>query len=276
MSGKRRRLTAAQRAAAAERMRAAWRAGKFARKPKSIRPDVWTAAHDQLLRSLVGQYPPAEIAARLTARFPATPRTATAVLVRLKRLGLSPVLAHYTARQVAYLFGVDDKTPVVSWVRRGWLGGTQLQPGKSGSSWVFTAEQVEAFIRKYRHCYDWRAMPPGRWRSLAELEWRRDPLQTVPEAARVLGCAPETIRRYLRDGRLAGYRRLEKSGAQDGRWLIARSALASLRVDAASPGFTVIPRAEAEALVAGWHRQRGQAARAGRRRTAGGRLEVGA
>lgn len=258
--------TKAERAAMSARMKELWAAGVWANRPKPIRPDHWTTAHDRRLRALIGTAPLGEIAAQLSAAFPGTPRTETAVRIRCKRLGLSVVVDHYTATQVGRLFGVDPKTVVHSWIPRGWLEGRQLVPGLAGSAWSITAAQVEAFIREYRHCYDWRAMLPGRWRSLAEIVWRADPLLTVEEAAVYVGCDRETIRRYLRRGLLTGYRRLEKAGDQEGRWLIARSALSTLRVDGPGrPGFTVLPLAEARALVASWQRTNGRRAWAARR-----------
>lgn len=260
----RRRLTVAQRHACRERMQAAWAAGTFAHKRPSIRWDRWTPPQEARLRELVGGYPVSAIAARLSAEWPDTPRSVNAVTVRCTRLGLSPVLVHYNARTVGYLFGVGSKTVSSAWIARGWLQATQQVPGLAGSAWVITAAALERFIVDYRHCYDWRQMRPGRWRSLAEITWRRDPLLTADEAARYLGCARETIRRYLRAGVLTGYRRLEKTGDQQGRWLIARSALRTLQAE--TPEMQRLARQRAQ----------GQAAWAGRRQRARAQLGVGA
>jgi hypothetical protein len=261
--------TPAQRQAQMRRVRSLWAEGKMANRQrrKPVRPDVWTPAHDRRLRELVGQVPVAEIAARLTAAFPDTPRSEIAVKVRLGRLGLSPVLVHYNARAVGYLFAVDPKTVSGSWIARGWLQATQQRPGVAGSSWIITAAALEAFIRDHLEVFDWRAMPPSRWRSLAEVEWRRDPLISITDAAPIAGLAPETLRRHLREGRIPGVRRFQKPGPQHGIWLIRRSSLLALRVDRrAEPGFRVIPLHEARALVAAWDRERGQLARAARGR----------
>lgn len=227
---KRRRCSPAERTRRAEAMRQAWREGRFADrpKPKRQRPDQWTAAHDLRLRALVGQVPVTEIAARLSTEFPGTPRTETAVIVRLKRLGLSPVVVHYNARAIGKLFGVDGKTVTSSWIPRGWLQATQQHPGVAGSSWVITAPAVEAFVRDFPWVYDWEQMRPGRWRSLAEVVWRRDPLLPINDAARIAGVHPETLRRHARRGWLTAVRRRRRGGARQGEWLVARSALTRL------------------------------------------------
>lgn len=230
----------------------------------------WTVAHERRLRALVGEQPLAQIAAQLTAEF-GIPRTETAVIVRCKRLSLSPTLVHHNARAVGALFGVYSKTVSETWIGRGWLQGTQQHPGQAGSSWIITDAALEAFIRDYPHVYDLHLMRPGKWRSLAELVWRRDPLLTVEEAAPVVGLAPKTLARFLREGRLVGERRYRKPGPWAGQWLIRRSTLVAFRPPdrADGAGFTVITRTEAQALVAQWGSARGHAANAARRRQQG-------
>jgi hypothetical protein len=224
VSGRRgRRRTAAERARISAGCRAAWAAGKWAQRAKPRFWHAWLPPHDARLRAWAGVLPADEIAARLTAEFD-VPRTPTAVRVRLRRLGLSQQLVHYTAQQVGYLFGVAGKTVTASWVRRGWLVGRQLT-AQAGSAWVFTAADVEQFIRAHSHAVDWRRMPPSRWRALAEVDWRRDPWLTVPEAAWMSGVAASTLRNHLAAGWLVGARRFAKGGAHAGAWLVRRSAL---------------------------------------------------
>src|SRR5262249_2281742 len=163
----------------------------------------------------------------------------------------------------------DSKTVTASWIAQGWLEATQLHAGQPGSSWLITDAQLEAFIRTSPHVYDWQRMRPGRWRSLAELVWRRDPLFTVQEAAPLLGISRACARKSWRAGRLRALRRFRNPGPWAGEWLIHRSALHAFRpapeIAAAEPGFTVIPRAEAEGLIAALNRCQGLAALAARR-----------
>jgi GNAT superfamily N-acetyltransferase len=215
------------RAAMSARNRSLWATGRFATRRKPCRPDRWTAAHERRLRELVGEHSAAEIAAALSAEFPGTPRTATAVLVHAKRLGLRPGQATYNARQVAYFFGIDGKTVTHSWVARGWLPGTRT--AGYASQWCFPPAAVEAFIRAYPAAYDVARMPASRWRSLAEAVLRRDPLLTIEEASQAYGIKAATLRTHLAQGWLPGARRFEPGGARAGRWLVPRSALLHFR-----------------------------------------------
>jgi hypothetical protein len=177
------------------------------------------------LRALVNEHTAAECATILSAEFPGTPRTATAVLLRAKRRGMSrPGSGTYTAQQLGRLFGVDPSTVSKSWIRRGWLAGGRLTD-RPGAALCVTAAALEQFIRNSPHVYDWRVMPVSRWRSLAEMVWRRDPLLTVAEAARATGISVATLRNHLARGWLVGRRRFQPGGARLGCWIIPRSAL---------------------------------------------------
>jgi hypothetical protein len=232
------------------RITRAWRAGRFAgrRLGRPVRWDVWRPAEDAALRELAGQLPTAEIAVRLGARF-GYQRTEVAIRLRLKRLGLTATLVHVNARGAGYLFGVDGHT-ILSWIRRGWLGARQIRPGVAGSSWIITAPDLERLITTRPEVYDWRAMPPSRWRSLAELTWRRDPLLTIDEASRILGVHYGTVARHLARGWLPGVRRLERAGHQQGRWLIRRSALSHFQLYRTERRSAVMRQAKAPAVTA--------------------------
>lgn len=216
-------MTADERQRKSECMRQAWAEGKFANCPKGVMWDAWLPPHDALLRELEGQYTIAELAVIITERF-GVPRTETAVEVRQKRLGLCRVVDALTARQMGRLFGVDPKTITHSWIKNEWLSGDRVHD-MPAASWIFRPSHIEAFIRSHPEIYDWTHMQPGRWRSLAEMVYRTDPLLSLPEAARALRASPNVLSQYCRRGWMPSLRRPSKTGAQAGHILIRRSDL---------------------------------------------------
>jgi len=209
-------------------MRQAWASGKFAHRRKAVRLDAWLPPHDALLRDLAGRYTPAEIAERLTASYDSVPRTETAVVIRMKRLGISRGVVDLSAWQMGRLFGVDAKTITHSWIARGWLSGDRIHD-VPGGGWIFRPHHIETFLRDYRHVYDWRRMQPGRWRDQAERLDRADRYLTIPEAALLSGVKAGTISDYCRRGWIPCKRRMVQYGAQRGRYLLLRSVASRLR-----------------------------------------------
>lgn len=223
-----RRMTSAERRACSERMKRRWAEGEFANRHKARHWRDWTPQQDAMLRELAGRETPARVAELLSGRF-LIERTEIAVRTRAKRLHVSLMMEGESARSLGAIFGVSTKRITHSWVRRGWLSGRQQAP-MANSVWLFSDADIEAFIRRYPNIYDWRRMRPGRWRSLAEVVWRVDPLLTIAEAACCLGISENTLWSHCSKGWLPHLRRFEKGGAtRNGRILIRRSALRLFR-----------------------------------------------
>lgn len=90
-----------------------------------------------------------EIIARILVRA-GHKRTATAVAVQRKRLGISSIDPdNYTARGVGTLMGVDGKT-VLGWIEKGWLQasrrGTDRVAIQGGDMWLIRPAAVRAFV----------------------------------------------------------------------------------------------------------------------------------
>lgn len=81
----------------------------------------------------------------------ATGRSRTAVIVKLKRLGISRrVESSLSANEVARLLGVDRKT-VRGWIDRGWLRARRSTELRAGDDmrWEVSDEALRAFVRTH-------------------------------------------------------------------------------------------------------------------------------
>lgn len=185
----------------------------------------WTEAEDDLLADLWGTMPDAAVAKRVG-------RSVVACEVRAKRhLRLARKDAFLTSRQVARILGVDDHL-VVCWIAEGLLQGRKSSVGAGGHAraWRIDDRDLERFLKRDYWRLDRRRIEVGTyWRNYVDRLWTREPYLTVEQAARALGVGPETVRRHLRRGWLAGVR--THRAARGGRiqWLIARSQLAAFR-----------------------------------------------
>lgn len=182
---------------------------------RSRRP--WTAAADAELRGLAGWHTEREIARKLG-------RSTTAILIRMKRLGLTREWkGAYTARGTGQIFGVDAKT-VVIWIERGYLCGARSQV-RCGTTrkWRIEHEAIEDFIRDYAVHYERRRITEPFWRRLADQaassEW-----VSAKIAAVILGCCDETIKRRIRRGLWPAVQVPCGGGFQ---WMVRRADLAS-------------------------------------------------
>lgn len=182
---------------------------------------AWESTQEARLRELAGTLTLAEIAALLTAEF-GIPRTALAVRVRCTLLRLSAQLRDLSGLEVAGILGVNPQC-ITRWLTSGLLAGRRQTPSKPQSPWAVTPVALEAFIRAHPECYDWQRVKAGRWRALAEGEWRRDPLYTLTEAARWLGVGPWMVGQYIRQGRLMAGQRPDR--VRFACWYVRRSAL---------------------------------------------------
>lgn len=182
--------------------------------------DAWDSTQDARLRALTGTRTVPELAAALATEF-GIPRSACAVRCRCWALGLSLQVSDLGGQDVARVLGAHH-VRVTQWLTTGLLVGRRLTPGLPRSPWAVTPAALEAFIRTHPECYEWRRVQ-GRWRHLAEGEWRRDPLYTLTEAARWLGLSQTTVRKYITLGELAAGERPDRVRWE--RWYVRRSAL---------------------------------------------------
>lgn len=110
----------------------------------------WTDAEDEIITTHAARAP--ETISRMLRRA-GFDRTATAVVVRLKRLGQAHGRAadpdHFTANALARLFGVDRKT-VGGWIVKGWLKarrrGTERHAGNGGDEYWIHRRDVRRFV----------------------------------------------------------------------------------------------------------------------------------
>lgn len=164
---------------------------------RSVRGDrLWTAAEDDVLRSLWGILPVVEVSRRLGNR------SVYACGRRASDLRLCARLAYYNANAVCRIFGTE-----LQWLRRRIDGGAIVPASRPGrdARWRFTPAEVERFIREHPWEYHRSRMPAGYWRDLADRVATDDWL-TLPEAAQRLGCGASMTRRLALTGRLP-YRR---------------------------------------------------------------------
>ncbi len=179
----------------------------------------WTPAEVEYLVDNIGLRSHAAIGRTLG-------RTAVAVQIKAKRLGVNQRDNIYTARLIAEEFNVDSHKVVEDWIKPGLLKARR-PPAAYGPYrlWAVKPEELERFIARHPEHYDWRRMRRGPFRNMARAAWERDPVLSASEAARELGVNTATIHRHLRNGWLQGVR-VREAGKYGG-WRIRRSALAS-------------------------------------------------
>lgn len=117
----------------------------------------WTAAEEALLRKVPLHAP--ELAAR-TFRAHGFRRTATAIMVRATRLGLSRRYREtLSANAAARIVGVDPTT-VTDWCHRGELKatrrGTNRLPQQGGDAWAIRHADLRAFVTTHPERIDIR------------------------------------------------------------------------------------------------------------------------
>ena len=168
--------------------------------PRAYQP-TWTDADLQYLKE---KYP----YARMSTMARHLKRTAVAIVLKKKKLGLYRDSEHYTARTLAAIFGCDDKW-LTALARDGFLKGTKALHFRGPCHpWNFAEEDVVAFIKKY----PWLLRPERMkqkhyFRGVLREEWKKNPWYTTVQAARVVGVHKEVILRRLESGELPGLRR---------------------------------------------------------------------
>lgn len=197
-------------------MRARWARGDFAHRKTSPRWDVWTHEEDEALRALAGTADPSDIAAAIAQRTSSGyVRTETAIVVRIKRLGLSRWRIGLTLRDVERLFGVDHRLIVHGWVEPGYLtGGLRWQARGPYDGWLWQESDIETFLRAYPWLFDAGRMAPGRMRQLAEMTQRREPWITRQQLATTLGLSNTNLDKWFKRGVIPHRRRYVGGGWQ--------------------------------------------------------------
>lgn len=107
------------------------------------REDYWSTEDTAKVEQWAGTRHPHWIAKQLG-------RTETAVVVKIKRLGMSRLPEGYSQSDVAFAFGVSRDT-VERWIRRGWLV-SRFQPIE-GQPYRFTDGEVLAFVSAHPQAF---------------------------------------------------------------------------------------------------------------------------
>lgn len=169
-------------------------------KPRKYHP-TWTDEEKEYLRE---RYPWAKMSTMVTA----LGRTAVAITIQKKKMGLYRDSEQYTARTLATIFGCDDKW-LAALARDGFLKGHRALHFRGlYHPWNFDEDDVVAFIRKY----PWLLRPEKMkeehfFRGIVREEWLDNPWYTTVQAAELVGVHKEVILRRLEAGELTGFRR---------------------------------------------------------------------
>lgn len=191
-------------------MRRRWREGVFADRQLPPVWNAWTLAEEAILRRDIGRVPPEEIAAACTAES-TIPRSADAVVVHAKGMGLSCERVGYTLEALQALFGVNWQAIRRHWINAGLLR-TRVPLLKGSPAWVEPAE-VERFIREHSHAYDAASMDPRHpLTALARVVNRRDPWLSAKQLSRRVGRTPSRCRNIVREAGIPHERRLGRAG----------------------------------------------------------------
>lgn len=114
--------------------------------PRFKEPE-WSAAELELVEDMAHR--PSDAIARALRRR-GYRRTATAVTVKLRRLGTDRADPnHYSATALAGMMGIDAAT-VAGWIERGWLAadrrGTERTAAQGGDMWWVSRKAVRRFV----------------------------------------------------------------------------------------------------------------------------------
>lgn len=180
---------------------------------------------DRFLKEHARRMLPADMVPLLADRF-GTLRTPRAIITRMVRLGLSTTPLELTALQVARIFHVRTDC-VTNWLRAGLLSGTKVGTSLR-SQWKIKQRDIERFIDEHTERYDWHKMPSSRYRALAEVAWRTDPVYPLQDAARIYGIGMDVLYGALMHGHLRGVATNRARGVMR-RWVVRRSTLLAWR-----------------------------------------------
>lgn len=193
------------------KLRQAWADGKFAGKRKSMRGDHWTPEQDDQLRAIVGTVPWEQLAAVWLERT-SIPRTAVALRIRSKRIGVSTWAQGWSMRDLERVFGVSHHTIVRHWITLGHLVGTRWSGRGPNAGWWFDRSEIERFVHETGWLYDIRTMQAGHpMTRLAEMVAKADPWLRIEDLARYVGITATNLRRWAKRG-VVPYQRRPKAG----------------------------------------------------------------
>jgi hypothetical protein len=155
----------------------------------------------------VGNVELQEIVTRLGDRFKIE-RTVPGLVSRLKRRGRSRWREALSLHDLERLFGVDHRAISRTWIDAGLLVGTRRTGRGPHDGWLFTADEVERFIRDCAYAYDAHRMQRGHpLTRLAEVEAAVQRWRTAEQLARYAGVSTSAVRRAVRAGLIAHRRR---------------------------------------------------------------------
>jgi hypothetical protein len=207
-SGRRRRLSDAERQARSSQMILAWQEGRFANRRKARHPRHWTPDQDDALRTLAGTMPVEEIAEELERRFYLT-RTVPSLRIRAKRLGISLWQGGYSLREIESIFGTPHHTISPLWIEAGHLKGYRWKARGPNPGWWFERSEAERFVRECGWLYHLDKMRPGHpLTKLAQITHRAEPwIAGTYAVARVLGLSQARVCKWLKRGLIPHRRR---------------------------------------------------------------------
>lgn len=123
------------------------RATALGLKTPRLKEPPWSEAEKELLEKCAHKSP--EAIWKIFRRH-GFQRTETAIVMKRKRLRCDTVdIDHYTCRQLAREFGVDDKV-VAGWINKGWLKagkrGTKRLSRQGGDMWWIRRKDIKSFV----------------------------------------------------------------------------------------------------------------------------------
>lgn len=186
----------------------------------------WTLEDDFRLRALVDDgVSYGLIASRLR-------RTRNAVIIRLKRLGVSRRRdrLQMTAGEAAKTMGVGCAKTIVSWIERGWLNGHRIT-NRSGSTWRVDPLDLWSFVEVREAHMAWHPeqITDQELRAYAREIRSSAPTWLTPgETAARLGVERRTVNTYIHRGLLVAVRY--------GNWFIPDVALDGFVLPCNAPG----------------------------------------
>lgn len=134
-------------------------------------------------------------------------RSPGAIKEHKEKLCLSRVSEDYTAVSLGQLLGRSGHT-IARYVSDGFLKGKKSYKMGRYKRWVFNEEQVVKFLRTYPWLLNVRDLTePHYFRSVLLEEWRENPWYTPAQAANVLGCSLEALRKRLFSGEVPAAKR---------------------------------------------------------------------
>jgi hypothetical protein len=191
----------------------------------------WSEEEVAILRRDAGRFTSWQIAQRIATETGRT-RTEFAIQLKAKTLGLCLWSEVLSLSDVCRIMGglAEGGTPRALYRHLILTGLLPVRRNPGPLSHIrIEPKDFESFLRTYPWAYDWRRMPAGRWRTVAELTNRVDPWLTTNEAAAWLGVVPAVVGRYCKQGLLEAHKQHccgpTYGVTSNGAWRISRASL---------------------------------------------------